>query len=247
MNPPDIIEAVQTDFAARLQSLDYFGDIMVAAPRLWKQGEKLTTPKEITEMVDQALRGLLPTGGKIGATVRVFQPTLSMKKTNGREALLMLVIRCEVNPIINFSLAGTNKNVSHIGYQVLRAGQGFTLMQGFCTLYADGECFIPYVSEDRKFATVDVVLQSNFAVSPLDAVVTPRLALGDNGLVTLANVTLGADIYYSLDPKIFPAPQVAAAKLYTGPFTMDSGRDIRWAAYLPGLAGSNVGFQTIFF
>ncbi len=148
MNPHDVIETVQTDFAARLQSLDYFRDVYVAAPRLWKEGEKLHTPKSITDKVDQALTGLIPTNGKVGAAVRIFQPTLYMKKTNGREALLLLVCRCEVNPIINVGPQGTNKNVSHIAYNVLRAGQGFTLMQGFCTLFADGECFLPYVSED---------------------------------------------------------------------------------------------------
>ena len=247
MNPHDVITTVQTDFSARLQSLDYFGDIYVAAPRLWKEGEKLHTPKEITEKVDQALTGLMPTGGRIGAAVRVFQPTLAMKKTNGREALLMLVIRCEVNPILNASNSGTNKNVSHIAYNVLRAGQGFTLMSGFCTLFADGECFLPYVSDDRKFATVDVLLQANFAVSPLNSVVTPTLTQGANGLITLTNVTAGATIYYSCDTKIFPAPQVAAAKLYTGPFTVASGADLRWAAYADDMAGSNAGFQTILY
>jgi len=255
MNTLDVIETVQTDFAARLQSLDYFDDIFIAAPRLWKEGEKLHTPKSISDKVDQALTGLIQTGGKIGAAVRIFQPTLSMKKTNGREALLLLVCRCEVNPVLNLGAQGTNKNVSHIAYHVLRAGQGFTLMQGFCTLFADGECFVPYVSEDRKFATVDVLLQSNFAVSPLDSVITPQLIQGPNGLITLQNVTAGAAIYYSCSgvsgnaagnwPAVFPAPNVAAATLYTGPFTLNSGAQIRWAAYLPGLAGSNVGFQII--
>jgi hypothetical protein len=247
MTSHDIIESAQTDFAARLRSLDYFGDVFIAAPRLWKEGEKLHTPKSITEKVDQALTGLVQTGGKIGAAVRVFQPTLSMKKTNGREALMLLVCRCEVNPILNLGAQGTNKNVSHIAYNVLRAGQGFTLMQG--------ECFLPYVSEDRKFATVDVLLQSNFAVSPMDSVVTPRLSLGDNGLVTLQNVTAGANIFYSVAApcesaadnriSVFPAPQVPGALQYTAPFTVVSGTDVRWAAYLPGMAGSNAGFLQI--
>lgn len=245
MRAEDVIDIVQPFVVARLQSLDYFGDIMVAAPRVWKEGEKLNTPKSITEKVDQALRGLVMTGGKVGATVRVFQPTLSMKKTNGREALLMLVCRCEVNPIINFSNTGTNKYVSHIAYQVLRAIQGFQIATGFCTLFADGECFIPYVSQDRQMETVDILFQSNFAVSPMDMVITPKLALGDNGLVTLTNVTAGATIYYSSRSDIFPAPQVAAAKQYTAPVRVDSGHDVFWAAYLPGLAGSHVGFQTI--
>lgn len=245
MNPADAIDIVQPFFAARLASLDFFSDIAIAAPRLWKEGERLHTPKSITDRIDQALTGLLPTGGKIGAAVRVFQPTLQMKKTNGREAGLYLVCRCEVNPVLNAGANGTNKNVSRIAYEVLRAGQGFTVLPGFCSLFADGDCFIPYVSEDRKFATVDVLLQSNFGISPLSMAVTPRLTLGSNGLVTFTNVTTGADIWYSTDLCVFPSPFVAGAQKYSGPFTVNSGTPVIWAAYQDGLSGSHVGFQTI--
>jgi hypothetical protein len=54
----DVYELIQPDFAARLQSLDFFGDIAVAAPRVWKEGEKVNTPKSITERIDQTLTGL---------------------------------------------------------------------------------------------------------------------------------------------------------------------------------------------
>jgi hypothetical protein len=241
----DVIDTVQTDFAARLQSLDFFRDIYIAAPRLWKEGEKITTPKSILERVDQALTGLLPTNGKIGAAVRVFQPTINVDDPNGRKAKLMLVARCEVHPIMNNAASGTNKRVSRIGYEVLRAGLGFSLYTGFCSLYADGQSFLPYVSDDRKFETVDILLQANFTISPLDACKLPALTQGDNGLVTLTNVTPGADIWYSLDPAIFPSPFVTEAKKYDAPFTVDAGTNVRWAAYLDGLAGSHVGFSTI--
>jgi len=245
MTPADAIDIVQPFFAARLQSLDFFSDIAIAAPRLWKEGEKLHTPKSITDRIDQALTGLLPTNGKIGAAVRVFQPTLQMKKTNGREAGLYLVCRCEVNPILNAGANGTNKNVSRIAYEVLRAGQGFTLMPGFCSLFADGECFIPYVSDDRKFATVDVLLQSNFGVSPLAMCVTPRLTQDANGLITLTNVTSGADIWYSTDLSVYPGPNVVEAVKYSAPFTVDGGTPVLWAAYQDEFAGSHVGYQMI--
>lgn len=245
MTPSDAINLVQPFFAARLASLDFFSDIAIAAPRLWKEGEKLHTPKSITDRIDQALTGLLPTNGRIGAAVRVFQPTLQMKKTNGREAGLYLVCRCEVNPILNAGANGTNKNVSRIAYEVLRAGQGFTLLPGYCSLFADGECFIPYVSDDRKFATVDVLLQSNFTVSPLAMAVTPRLTQGANGFVTLTNVTDGADIWYSTDPSVFPSPNVVEAMKYSAPFTVANGTPVLWAAYQNCLAGSHVGYQTI--
>lgn len=241
----DVIELVQPDFAARLASLEYFSDIAVAAPRVWKEGEKTLTPKSITERIDQALTGLVQTGGKIGAAVRVFQPTINVTDANGRKAQLLLLARCEVHPIYNNASNGTQKRVSRIGYEVLRAGLNFSPMVGFCTLTCDGNSFIPYVSDDRKFETVDVLFTANFTISPLDAVVLPVLTQGDNGQVTLTNKTDGADIFYSTDPAIYPAPQVAAAKKYEGPFTVDSGTDLRWAAYQPGRAGSVGGFKTI--
>jgi hypothetical protein len=64
-------------------------------------------------------------------------------------------------------------------------------------------------------------------------------------LVTFTNATAGAAIFYSTEPGIFPAPQVTRATLYSSPFTVPSGTDLRWAGYQDGLAGSNAGFQTI--
>jgi hypothetical protein len=90
------------------------------------------------------------------------------------------------------------------------------------------------------------------AISPLDACVTPALTQGANGLITLTNVTAGANIYYSVAAPgdcaaVFPAPQVPSAKLYAAPFSVASGTDVRWAAYADCLAGSHAGFQTIIF
>ena len=243
----DVIDLVQPDFAARLASLGYFSDIAVAAPRVWKEGERQQTPKSITERIDQALTGLVVTGGKIGAAVRVFQPTINVTDANGRKAQILLLARCEVHPIYNNAANGTQKKVSRIGYEVLRAGLNFSPMVGFCTLTCDGNSFIPYVSADRNFETVDVIFIANFTVSPLAACLLPTLTQGDNGLVTLTNQTAGAEIWYSTDLS-FPAAQIVTAKKYTGPFTVDSSTNLRWAAYLPGqpeVAGSHAGFKTI--
>lgn len=245
MNSSDVIKIVQPYFAGRLQSLEYFGDILVAAPRLWKEGEKLHTPKSILEAVNNALGGLKMTGGKCGATVRVFQPTITVTKPDGRVGSLSLVCRVEVNPTINWGPRGTQKYAQNIAYEVLRHGTGFTILNGFCNLRAEGDCFLPYTNEELNYETVDVILQANVAISPPSAVVMPQLAQGPAGLVTLTNVTAGATIYYSLDSNIFPGPLTAGAVPYTVPFNVAAGSEVIWAAYLPGLAGSNVGFQTI--
>jgi len=243
MNTSDAIDLIQPHFAARLASLAYFSDIYIAAPRLWKDGEKLHTPKSINEKIAQALTGLIQTNGKIGAAVRVFQPTLSMEHPSGREGELVLVTRCETHPVLNHGTGGTHKHVSRIAYEVLRAGTGFTLLQGFCTLRADGVCFEPCL-EAEKFETVDVILKARVAVSPLTACETPTLTQAGN-LVTLTNLTAGATIYYSTDTWIFPAPQVPGAQIYAAPITVPSGTQLRWAAYLDGYAGSNVGFAQL--
>lgn len=255
MTTSDILNTAQPFFAGRLAALDYFSDILVAAPRIWRDGEKLHAPKTILESVDNVLSGIKTTGGRCGAAVRVFQPALTMPKPNGREARLVLNCRIEVNPVLNFGPRGTHKPAQAIAYEVLRHGTGFTLLNGFCTLYAEGDCFLPYLNEELGYETVDVALQANCVVTPPNAVAMPTITVGANGLVTLATVTAGAAIYYVIAPKsqqgsprfttVFPSPRQAGASQYSGPFTMNSGDDLVCAAYLPGMAGSNVNFQTV--
>ena len=103
------IELAQTFMDGRLRSLEYFADIYIGAPRVFKEGDKIGTPKTINDQIDRALQGLQPTGGKIGAAVRVFQPAFTNKKPNlpGLQGMMTMLIRCETNPIYNFGATGT--------------------------------------------------------------------------------------------------------------------------------------------
>ena len=241
------IELAQTFMAARLRSVDYFSDIFVGAPRVFKDGDKIGTPKTIQDTIDRALQGLQPTGGKVGAAVRVFQPAFSNKKPNlpGLQGIMTMLIRCETNPVTNFGTTGTGKYVSEIGFQVLLAGQ--TRFGSIGSFFADAECFLPYYAPDSKMMTVDILLQCNLAVNPLPGCVTPICAVAGNTF-TLTNVTAGADIWYSVDGETFPSPFETGAQLYTAPFTVTpdpttGSAKVFFAAYKPGLAGSPVGFQ----
>jgi len=242
------VELAQSYMCSRLQSLDYFGDIYVAAPRVYKEGDKIVTPKTIHDKIDRALQGLQMTGGKMGAAVRVFQPSFNNKKPNlpGLQGMMTMLCRCEVHPIFNFSDTGTNKYVSEIGFQVLLAGQ--TRFSNIGSFFADGECFLPYYSNDSKMMTVDILLQCNLAVNPLLGCVTPQISIAGN-LVTLTSLTPNAAVWYALDDgssPAFPGPLETGALLYAGPFTPPAGTiGIVWAAYAPGLAGSSVGAQSI--
>jgi len=243
MNNP--LEQIQPDFAARLKSLTYFADIMVGAPRLYKEGDTIHTPKTISDQVDKSLQGYVATGGKIGAAIRVFQAGFNVPKPNlpGPHGNIVLPIRCEVNPLINFSLNGTNKYVSAIGMEVLRAGHNFRC-DGICgSLFALGDCFTPYYSEETKMMTVDITLQAQCPIVPISSVVLPTIAVA--GLqVMLTNNTAGADIYYTTDES-FPWSGNATATLYAAPFNVISGTVVRWAAYKTSLAGSNVGYRLV--
>ena len=236
------VEVAQTFMASRLRSLDYFKDIYIGAPRVFKAGDAITTPKTIHDQIDRALGGLQTTGGKIGAAVRVFQPTFNNKKPNlpGLQGMMTLLCRCETHPIFNFSATGTNKYVSEIGFEVLRAGQ--FRFGNIGSFFAEGDCFIPYYSQDTKLMTVDILLQCNLAVKPLNNCLTPTCSVA-GPVVTLTNLTANAAIWYSLDPTVFPSEFEKGAVLYNGPF--DAGADpdsILFAAYASDMAGSPVGY-----
>jgi len=94
---------------------------------------------------------------------------------------------------------------------------------------------------ENRYQSVDVILQANVAVSPQTACETPALTQAGQ-VATLTNQTAGATIYYSTDTWMFPAPQVPGAQIYGAPLTLAVGTQLRWAAYLDGYAGSNVGF-----
>ena len=126
---------------------------------------------------------------------------------------------------------------------MLLAGQ--TRFNPIGSFFADGECFLPYYSDDTKMMTVDILLQCNLAVNPLPGCVTPQVAVAD-GLVTFTNLTDNAEIWYSTDGETFPSAFETGAQLYAGPFTAPTaGTKIFFAAYKPGLAGSSVGAYLI--
>lgn len=248
----DAIAIGQTDIAARLRSMKYFDDIYVGAPRIWKDGDKVNSPKTITDKIDEALKGLHQSNGKVGAAVRIFQPAFRVPKTNlpGPQGMFTWVCRCEVHPIINFTAAGTNKYATDIGFQVLRALHAFAINGIIGSLFADGDCFVPYYSEDRKMVTADVLLQSRCKLDPDKLVIMPTInvtATDAPGVqqVELIAQTPGSAIWYSTKVEVYPAESEAGALQYNAPFTAPTGTVVRWAAYFPASAGSFVGFQLI--
>lgn len=239
------IELAQTFMAARLRAVDYFSDIYVAAPRVFKEGDKIVTPKTIHDKIDRALQGLTASNGRIGAAVRVFQPAFNNKRPNlpGLQGLMTMLIRCETHPILNFSGKGTNKYVSEIGFQVLLAGQ--TRFNPIGSFYAEGECFLPYYSNDSQMMTVDILLQCSLAVNPLAGCVTPQCTVAGNQ-VSFTSLTPGAITWYTTDGEHFPSEFEPGAVKYAGPFTPPADcTQIFFADYKPGLAGSSVGCQLI--
>lgn len=246
----NIIEQLQTDVAGRLQSLEYFEDVAVAAPRLFRDGDKLSTPKSIDENLDRALTGLTLTGGRVGAAVRVLQPLFTTEHRNlpGPKGRLVLTVRCQVHPTINFGPNGTGKYVTSIAIEVARALHGWVVSGFNWRLHADGDTIQPYFDEEKNLLTAEVLIHTQVQIPPLESLALPALALSRQELVqhdytVTITVPEGQSVYYTTDGETFP--REGRGTIYTEPFHADYGTVLRWAAYAPGSAGSSVGYQIV--
>jgi hypothetical protein len=141
---------------------------------------------------------------------------------------------------------GTLIFAEDIGVYLLRLLHQFALAQDI-TLYAKGRCLTP--NRDYKdIRGVDVELQYKFVPTGLNPCATVPISFtplgGPLDQVTLSCATEGATIYYTTDGS-FPGQANAASQVYSEPFDVTSGTQIRAAAYLPGtLVGSPVWEET---
>lgn len=238
------IHLLQTFLAARISSVSYFSDIAVAAPRLYLDGTKVTTPKTINDKLDATLNGLVPVAGKIGATVRVLQPVFNVEKKNlpGPQGRLVIPILCQAHPIYNFSASGTGKYDIEIALEVVRALHAWRVPAFGWSLYADGDSIVSYFDDEKKFMTSEVMVHTVSQLTPRTDVAKPVIAVA-TGSATLTCSTSGAAIYYTLDGETFPS--AADGTLYSAPFAVTAGQTLLCAAYKTGSHGSEIAHQLI--
>lgn len=240
------INLLQSFIAGRLQSVAYFGDIAVAAPRLYLEGTKITTPKTINDKLDQVLNGLEKVNNKIGASVRVLQPVFNVEKKNlpGPQGRLIVPVLCQVHPIYNFSASGTGKYDLSIAIEVVRALHGFRVPAFAWSLYADGDTINSYFDDEKKFMTSEVMVHTISQIQPRTDVAKPVIAVDNDSSATITCATSGASIYYTLDGVSYPRNGETNATPYGGAFNAPQGTVILAAAYKTDLHGSEIANLT---
>lgn len=234
---PSVFETLQSDIVSRLLSDTYFSDITVQA---------IAEGTVSSDLLQHAATASVK-AGKTGVYVGVLMPSAATAKPNtpGPQMRVMAKVRVMESPQVNrYSAAGTAKTAEAICVAVIQLlhhwcpNDGVTLIGGEKLIEpSDPETSV------EGMVSYDLTFELPMFVEPPLKVQCPT-ATEKDGLLTLANLTDGATIYYTLDGT-FPYSGNPAAIQYTTPFALSVGQTIRWAAYKEGMKGSNVGTATV--
>jgi hypothetical protein len=229
-----VLEQLQQDIAARLESLAYFADIPVFVLR----------EETIQTKLDKALAGLTRKANKAGAAVSVLMPLVDVPRENppGPQLEISVAVRVQELPLINFGASGTQKSAEDIALKVLAALHHFHL-EGVCQVLTAAKDAITPSREFLPKLTYDVTVRASLPQEEPPRVLLPEISEAAMQ-VTLTPITPGSAIYYTLDGS-FPWSGNSNAVLYSTPFTVQSGAQVRWAAYKAGMHGSDVGHAII--
>ncbi len=228
MTQDDIIEWIGPWCADRLESFDYFSDITV-----------LSEDKGVIESdIERALSTLNEKAGKLGAVVIVYSPEESAGDPDmpGPESKISINVRVLETPILNRDTGsgGTGKPWSRIGRRVKSLLHHFDVGNRNELVYAGGERVI--VDESTNGFDYKFSFSAYDGIRP--KVATPSIS-GTISSVSISCVTPSSVIYYTTDGT-YPSSANEDANLYSAPFTVDSGTEVRAAAYLDGYQGSNI-------
>ena len=220
---------MQADGAGALLSDGRLGSVNVV------QYRKLRAQSE----VDASAIYAVPRNGKAGAGVLMEMPTLVVPKPNLPGPSGQFVVTCVALEEPNMNMeptTGTLVSAEDIAQIVLEILHGLVI-EGVGALYADERPIVP-ADEFAGLVGYRITLRLASLRPQTERVATPTIV--EQGLqVTFACATAGAAIYYTMDGS-FPGPGNPEALRYASSFTM-TGAVLRWAAYLAGMVGSNVG------
>jgi len=240
----EILERIQDDFTGRLNTLGFFSDINIFNLRPSRNG-KGPQIADLQTNLNNALKGLLPKAGKVGAAVSVLMPVFDVPNPDmpGPQGELVMEVLAQEHPIVNNGDSGTGKSAESIAITVLRAMHHFRLEGLTETFYADKDAMTPSL-EFAPFLTYRLKFRAQLRLPQSDKCLLPGISEGEALTVVLTNRTAEAAIYYTTDES-FPSAQNEDATLYTAPFAVEAGTVVRWAAYKESLLGSDVGRATI--
>jgi hypothetical protein len=235
----DLLLQLQEDVTDRLNSESAFQYNSVASLR------RMVIAKEI----EKRLPHLTKKNGKRGCGILVGMPNIEAMLPNVTppQGDLLLPIDVVENPEMNFGPTGTQITCEQCARSV-RASLHLLGIANALTLYQDAQAFRPLDEHELppQCAGYRVLLRGRLAGAQMPKCVLPTLTEGPPLTFALTTTDAGASIYYTVDGS-FPGPGngTGSATLYAAPFAASNGVVLRWACYLPGYFGSDVGYATI--
>ena len=187
----------------------------------------------------EVLAYITPRNGRVGAGVIVEPPGFEVGHPNlpGPEGDLTLELLILEDRITNLSPAeGTQLPADQICQTIMDALH-WEQFEGFGQMFCDRSAMVPA----KDFAPLDAYRIKFRLRMPRSqtAKVQPPVITENSGVITLACLTAGAQIYYTTDES-FPGRSNAAATLYDAAFPADVGTVINAAAYLDGMTPSHM-------
>lgn len=229
MNENKASERLQADITAKLKSESALNTVNILSAR------KLLTSSEVPESVIWTTAR----GGKLGTGVLVGMPyTAGDRAQPGDNSTTLKVdIRCFELPDLAQSASGPQMTADEIAFICRNLLRGM-VCEPLTALTTEGNSIVPEPVPKEHEGVLQAVLtvQCRLGASATNRVIVPTIS--EAALtVTLAAVTSGSSIYYTTDGT-FPGPGNSAATLYSAPFAVVSGTEVRFAAYKNGLSGS---------
>jgi hypothetical protein len=240
--PQDIsIALLQEDIAFKLNAEGFFANINVQLER-----KELYSSEVAVATLWETVKG-----GASGVGVMVLMPDVNVQAPDGPlEFVCLQKLTVLEEPNIN-QTAGTGTQIfaEDIGAYVLQLLHEFGLAQNI-TLFAEGTAMVPN-REYKDVRGVDLKLHYKFTPAQLNRSATCPISfvpIGENpgfDTCTITCATEGATIYYTLDGTM-PVESNGAALVYSEPFSIASGTQVRAASAYPsgGYVGSSVWTET---
>lgn len=238
MNDYQALERLQADITAKLKSEPALNTVNILSLR------KLLTSSEVPGSVIWTTAR----GNKLGTGVLVGMPYIEGDRAQpGDNSINIKVdLRCFELPDLAQSASGPGLTAEEIALTCRTLLRGM-VCEPLSALTTEGRSIVPDDVPKEHEGVLQYVLtvQCRLGIATTSRVKVP--AISEAALtVTLTNHADNADasIYYTTDGT-FPGPGNSAAALYSAPFAVVSGTEVRFAAYKTGLSGSVAASRTI--
>jgi len=228
----DFLTRLQLDIVGRLDSHPFFAEIPVLAQ----------VKGDIESDIETALSVFNEKSpGKIGLVVIVLPPLADVPDPNvpGPVFNVLSAVRVLDQPSI--------RNIEVTGPQcclyVHSAVHQVRFFPHVGQIFTDRRAIEPYDTGKDGVNGYDNFFANRFGIKAPDKVRRPQIS-GTASAVTITSETSGAQIYYTTDGS-YPYVGNGEAELYTVPFTVDAGTEVRAGAYKDNMTPSDIASETI--